>query len=648
MIVLFLIDTSVSMNQMASNGMTHLDIAKSTVERIILMRNNRDKYFLVTFEDDLEALKISWSDWKHKQMFFYELKNLEALDLTDIPAALQKSFDLLNQKRLRKGIDTFGMGRRIGMIEPATIIFITDATTVTTNTSGPSNTFEFPELSDRTGSDMYSDIFRWDQRIFSVIIAMNGIDISKEGSDASTDPILGSQIHSICERTGGNAYLIQNMKQLLKTVDNIANVKLNQIGVVMDFRPTGHAPGAVRSRKMVYVNPSPETWMIPEDFRLTRDVDGLLSRNGQPSVLYSVREVQLDFIEDFPIDKFRLESSEMTKWIINNTQSNGYFLVFLEQKNVQISDLKPFGCLKADKKSGHVYLYVLPYNFVMLFQLLRMYEKVFQANKQPSLKCRADFTQYLQGVPWYYAPILKNILHTKIPGIENVTIQDLDTNTMIYLQNVKKASAEDDERQERRLAKLRKKRNNLGKEEVSNSPDEENVALTTNVFDIERDHLLSEIDTLKKKYILNKSQSSSMMDRKHNLPISEMGDYQNIPTDQLREVIPTRPKHNFGNPFLKKGKMMKNLFSVDEAFEGLGIQDSFKETEKKRKRDTESTIENNISKKSNSNSVPLAEPKVVEKPTENKIERIRTVPTEWQDIKRHQEKITYWSAKQIN
>mgnify|MGYP005871807463 CR=1 FL=1 len=73
--------------------------------------------------------------------FFRELKNLEAKDMSDLSSALQKAFDLLNQKRLRKGIDTFGMvsiflkliskGRRLNLLEPATIIYITDGTSIT-------------------------------------------------------------------------------------------------------------------------------------------------------------------------------------------------------------------------------------------------------------------------------------------------------------------------------------------------------------------------------------------------------------------------------------------------------------------------------------------------------------------------------------
>lgn len=46
--------------------------------------------------------------------------------MTQIGVALKRSFDLLNQYRLNSNVDNYGQGRYPFIIEPATIVLITD------------------------------------------------------------------------------------------------------------------------------------------------------------------------------------------------------------------------------------------------------------------------------------------------------------------------------------------------------------------------------------------------------------------------------------------------------------------------------------------------------------------------------------------
>jgi integrator complex subunit 6 len=63
MLIVFIIDTSTSMLQKTNNGMSYLDIAKSSVDCFVKFRNkdsmNRsDRYFLVTCEEGKKAIKV--------------------------------------------------------------------------------------------------------------------------------------------------------------------------------------------------------------------------------------------------------------------------------------------------------------------------------------------------------------------------------------------------------------------------------------------------------------------------------------------------------------------------------------------------------------------------------------------------------------
>lgn len=63
MFIVFLIDTSASMNQRCANGMSLLDCAKAAVEHFVKVRGKdpatrNDRFFLVTFEEGLSAIKV--------------------------------------------------------------------------------------------------------------------------------------------------------------------------------------------------------------------------------------------------------------------------------------------------------------------------------------------------------------------------------------------------------------------------------------------------------------------------------------------------------------------------------------------------------------------------------------------------------------
>lgn len=63
MLLVFVVDTSASMNQ-KSGGITILDCAKAAIEHFVKIRsrdpNSRnDRYFLVTTEEGLSAIKVN-------------------------------------------------------------------------------------------------------------------------------------------------------------------------------------------------------------------------------------------------------------------------------------------------------------------------------------------------------------------------------------------------------------------------------------------------------------------------------------------------------------------------------------------------------------------------------------------------------------
>ncbi|PWA28440.1 hypothetical protein CCH79_00015945 [Gambusia affinis] len=115
-VLLFLIDTSASMNQRTHLGTTYLDIAKGAVETFMKLRgrdpaSRGDRYMLVNFEDAPFGIKAGWKE--SHATFMTELRNLQATGLTTFGQSLRTAFDLLNLNRLVTGIDNYGQVRSL-------------------------------------------------------------------------------------------------------------------------------------------------------------------------------------------------------------------------------------------------------------------------------------------------------------------------------------------------------------------------------------------------------------------------------------------------------------------------------------------------------------------------------------------------------
>lgn len=186
-IILFLIDTSASMCQKAYvNGVqkTYLDIAKGAVETFLKYRQRSqdcmgDRYMLLTFEDPPCNVKAGWKE--NHFTFINELKNLQSNGLTSMGEALKNAFDLLNLNRMQSGIDTYGQGRCPFYLEPSVIIVITDGGRYTfKNGIHPEITMPLTQF---TGMKLTKEPFRWDQRLFSLVLRMPGnkVDERVEG-----------------------------------------------------------------------------------------------------------------------------------------------------------------------------------------------------------------------------------------------------------------------------------------------------------------------------------------------------------------------------------------------------------------------------------------------------------------------------------
>ncbi|XP_039080976.1 integrator complex subunit 6-like isoform X5 [Hyaena hyaena] len=585
-ILLFLIDTSASMNQRTDLGTSYLDIAKGAVELFLKLRardpaSRGDRYMLVTYDEPPYCIK----------------------------------------------------GRNPFFLEPSILITITDGNKLT-STAGVQEELHLPLNSPLPGSELTKEPFRWDQRLFALVLRLPGL-ASLETEHLGSVPTDESAITQMCEVTGGRSYCVRTQRMLNQCLESL--VQKIQSGVVINFEKTGPDPLPVGEdgltdssrpsnsfaaqpwhscHKLIYVRPNSKTgvpvghWPIPESFWPDQNLPSLPPRTSHPVVRFSCVDCEPMVIDKLPFDKYELEPSPLTQYILERKSPHTCWQVFVTSSGKYNELGYPFGYLKASTTLTCVNLFVMPYNYPVLLPLL---DDLFKVHKLKSnLKWRQAFDSYLKTLPPYYLLPLKKAL--RMMGAPNLISDNLDCGlSYSVISYLKKLSQQTKLESERILASVGKKppqeigikvKNHSGggvsfthsknfrkllKEIIGESAPrltEWNtkefagfqVGLLNkdlkpqtyrNAYDIPRRGLLDQLTRMRSnllkthKFIVGQDEDSL-----HSVPVAQMGNYQEYLktlASPLREIDPDQPKrlHTFGNPFKqdKKGMM------IDEADE---------------------------------------------------------------------------------
>ncbi|XP_065266671.1 integrator complex subunit 6-like isoform X3 [Emys orbicularis] len=597
-ILLFLIDTSASMNQRAHLGTSYLDIAKGAVELFMKLRardpaSRGDRYMLVTFDEPPYCIKAGWKE--NHATFMNELKNLQASGLTTLGQALRSSFDLLNLNRLVSGIDNYGQGRNPFFLEPSILITITDGNKLT-HTAGVQEELHLPLNSPLPGSELTKEPFRWDQRLFALVLRLPGAS-SVEPEQLGSVPTDESAITQMCEVTGGRSYCVRTQRMLNQCLESL--VQKVQSGVVINFEKSGADPapigedGLVDSsrpinsfasqpwhscHKLIYVRPNPKTgvpvghWPIPESFWPDQNSPTLPPRTAHPVVRFSCVDCEPMVIDKLPFDKYELEPSPLTQYILERKSPHACWQVFVSNSGKYSELGHPFGYLKASTTLTCVNLFVMPYNYPALLPLL---DDLFKVHKlKPNLKWRQAFDSYLKTMPPYY--VLTKIeseriigsVGKKVPQETGIKVKNHSSGlSLVHSRDFKQLLQGITGDSPLRLAEMNVKEFagfHIGLLNKDLKPQ-----AFRNAYDIPRRSLLDQLTRMRTnllkthKLILGQDE-----DCLHSVPVAQMGNYQEylkMMPSPLREIDPDQPKrlHTFGNPFKqdKKGMM------IDEADE---------------------------------------------------------------------------------
>ncbi|XP_015979047.2 integrator complex subunit 6-like isoform X5 [Rousettus aegyptiacus] len=643
-ILLFLIDTSASMNQRTDLGTSYLDIAKGAVELFLKVKTGErrdgensqgmgvdlgvsvtfvsppppffpsrpppsslvpqlrardpasrgDRYMLVTYDEHPYCIKAGWKE--NHATFMSELKNLQASGLTTLGQALRSSFDLLNLNRLISGIDNYGQGRNPFFLEPSILITITDGNKLT-STAGVQEELHLPLNSPLPGSELTKEPFRWDQRLFALVLRLPGL-ASTEPEQLGSVPTDESAITQMCEVTGGRSYCVRTQRMLNQCLESL--VQKVQSGVVINFEKTGPDPPPIGEgglmdssrpsnsfaaqpwhscHKLIYVRPNSKTgvpvghWPIPESFWPDQNLPSLPPRTSHPVVRFSCVDCEPMVIDKLPFDKYELEPSPLTQYILERKSPHTCWQVFVTSSGKYNELGYPFGYLKASTTLTCVNLFVMPYNYPVLLPLL---DDLFKVHKlKPNLKWRQAFDSYLKTLPPYY--LLTKLESERIlASVGKKPPQEIGIKVknhsgggvfLTHSKNFRKLLKEIIGETSLRLTEMNTKEFTGFQVGLLNK--DLKPQTYRNAYDISRRGLLDQLTRMRSnllkthKFIVGQDEDSL-----HSVPVAQMGNYQEYLktlASPLREIDPDQPKrlHTFGNPFKqdKKGMM------IDEADE---------------------------------------------------------------------------------
>ncbi|KAJ9593745.1 hypothetical protein L9F63_014718 [Diploptera punctata] len=660
-IIVFLIDTSASMNQRAYLGgrPTLLDVAKGAVETFVKVRQRSpesrgDRYMLLTFEDPPANIKAGWKE--NLATFMNELKNLQCVGMTTMGAALKHAFDVLNINRMQTGIDTYGQGRCPYFLEPSVIVVITDGGKLS-NSTGVQEDFNLPMHSPIPGSELTREPFRWDQRLFSLVLRLSGTPAVDR--DVGLVPSDGSPIDAMCEVTGGRSYCITSHRMLMQCIDSL--VQKVQSGVVINFEKIGPDPEVMKyegrangmpsnpvnfmtasgntawhsCRRLIYVPRSAQKgfavgfWPIPESFWPDLSSSSLPPRSAHPNVKFSCTSQEPMVIENLPFDKYELEPSPLTQYILARKQPTTCWQVFIGNSS-KISEVgHPFGYLKASTNLTCVNLFVMPYNYPLLLPLL---EELFKVHRlKPTNEWRTQFQTYLRTMPTYYAgPLRRALTRMGAPGslaqslIPDTLDNSLSYSVLNYLKRLKNQAKMEFDRLcnevgskpsqsststnkatgssssavtegvrvtprsplkkdlvshpllQDKFTSLREQLNEFGGFVVglSRGHAQKGRQSYRNPFDIPRRCLLDQVIRMRSNFLQPTLAHTKLLDDDiaHSMPVSQMGNYQEYlkrMQPQLREIESTPVRqHMFGNPFKIDKRMMVDEADIDPVGSG--------------------------------------------------------------------------------
>ncbi|KAL3319528.1 Integrator complex subunit 6 [Cichlidogyrus casuarinus] len=507
------------------------------------------------------------------------LESIKSNGIVSLKLGIKRCFDILNLNRMQLGFENYGMGLYPSYFESAVVICLTDGLYHLQDSQADDF---FNAKSQVPGSEYTNEYFRWDYRLFTLLLRSPGLLDNFEYSKNTESSTFISQLSLA---TGGNSYLTSNSRSVNECLEMLA-LKC-QAGVILRFQSLENS---IDVKQLIFLRQTGRVtshWPFPEPFWPDDETlsTKLPPRSAHPLVRFSCEETQAPHLNDnLPDDRYELESSSLTHKILEQQNSNCVWLCYANDANgCQV----PFAFLRASVDLQLVHLHVLPFNFPRLNNLL------FESNayqSKPTELWSKHLLEYLNSVPRYYLiPLSKSF--------EKIGFQGLIKGEAI--DKVLPYSLKHNLQKLRQAAKTQYE-NFINSVEGTDSTKQVCILNLSPFFkiraigaldvkslnpyflplDVRRCSLRETLPKLRDNLSAILEGRAKPMDRENlfNQPVAEMGDYLTYksPLNTIRPLRELNPSLNeradtFGNPFRKKSTSSAASFVIEDKFVDMDL-----------------------------------------------------------------------------
>ena len=537
--IAFVIDTSHSMGQRTSQGVSFLDCAKAGVDHTIKTRqrlvyeNSTEKYHLIVTDTQYPVR----STWEHDLCHF--TKSLTTIKRVPQNLSLNQTIGLafkhLNMFRHASSTDTYGHGRATSKVEPGAVVVYTDS---------QCEKLKPEEWRAPDSSEYTTGAWRYDQRLYVINLQAENYQVKDL-----------KRIMEIAEFTGGNFYTCVSFRHMLNITEKICG-NLNEYVVTARLECDEKAiPLILLLDKRTRTN----FWPIPEEF--THFAHSLPARTSNPIFYYKQTQVysSFKFPTDFPYDFYGIISTRKfeEQFTVNFPSRPSYIPVFMKEHS------HPFGII-ALEETGTKFL-ALCYNFLELWDCLEFYRSPSAMKSERSRNYEEKLISYLRELPVYYHyPLTKAIKSMKLflpSSFKFPSPISLSPEVTLKLKSLKELEFSAKIEMDRQSKVISEQHHS----EMTSCCQSQKYNLYCDIYTIPRDHLQASISLMNSQFFGDAFT--------HEIPISRMGDYISFASklQVLRNayVEPGQEKVNpinFGNPFrgMSAQNMRDNIIIADD------------------------------------------------------------------------------------
>lgn len=463
------------MSTRAHPQFSFFDLAKNYIETFIKVRSRNDSRMMIGRENDRYFMlttngkfpeNVKVVSEKSGALVVEELRKMTLpYGTANVHTSILDAFRVLHTNRAQTGIDGVGTGRAVQNSDQFVIILLTDGPGI----SGIPIEFRLKFEPGFLGSEMTTEAFRWDQKLYTVVFRIPSTPYRPTNSQLTIIDIDTTTIEKLCAQTGGRSFSIVSVRQIQTCIDQIlSTASQHKIGVRFDCLPTIHFTAQhvaqedfnrlkmrfkkVSDKKPVTnlisrMNPQgrPVTchWPIPESYFPMRAMDQLPQRTAHPVILCAPKPLPLTIRTEIPVDKLELEPGGITDIIMEILQGRRDLTVWTYIEGSSNGPTAPFGCLRMNTLGTGVTLILLPFNFPQFYPLVE--EVIKDPVLTTSQVWRSRLDSYFQTVPYYYFTQMRNALDkVKVKVEYSSSMSNIYAGTLLSNLNRLKVKAKDE------------------------------------------------------------------------------------------------------------------------------------------------------------------------------------------------------------